>query len=426
MSQLGPLVVVAEQPAPALVDALAAAGAFPVVEARWADAPAAFTAIQPAAIILAEPGPAADEAAAQMLGLQLKTRSGAFIPLIGRSRPNVAAAIPDGLPVDADASIDRLVSRLRSALRVRAQHTTVLRRAETLAAQTGRIAKFPETDPLDDATILVAGRGGSYPDLAVAVGERVGLIGALSIETAAHHLNARHIDGIIIGDGFAGKLVDAYLAAIAEDARFRDMPIAVVSPGANLAPLYPVLANLERIDGGPAQILEWMLPLVRMRAFEARLKRMLKALDANGMLDADTGLLSAESFAPEIARAVQEAAQHGNGLCIARFAFEAYIDQRTSMDAARLIGATVRNIDFACREADGGVLLVFTETDLQAAHLIARRIAAMLKTTMLIGDRDPRHPATSITLGTLKATDTAETLLRRVGSRTVAAVPARA
>jgi hypothetical protein len=53
----GPLVVVTEQPAPDLVEALAAAQAFPVVESRWADAPAAMISIQPSAIVLAQPGP---------------------------------------------------------------------------------------------------------------------------------------------------------------------------------------------------------------------------------------------------------------------------------------------------------------------------------------------------------------------------------
>jgi GGDEF domain-containing protein len=426
MSLLGPLVVVAEEPAPDLVEALAAAGGFPVVESRWADAPAAFTSIQPAAIVVAEPGPASDAEAAQMLGLQLRTRNGPFVPLIGRSRRDRMPAIPEGLPIDADASTERLVARLRSALRVRALHTTVLRRAETFAAQTGRTVKFPDNDPLDDATILVTGRGGSYPDLAVAVGERVGLIGALSIETAAHYLNARPIDGIIIGDGFSARLIEGFLAALKDDPRFRDMPIAALDMKLPIEPFHNALPNLERIAGGPPQVLDWVLPLARMRAFEARLKRMLKTIDANGMLDPDTGVLTDDSFAHEFARAVDDAARQGHGLCIARFAFDVGLDPRISLDAARLIGAAIRTVDFACRENDGAVLMVFTETELQEAHLVARRIATMLKKTMLVGDRRASHPPTGITLATLKADDTPETLLRRIGSRAVAAtlVPA--
>ena len=418
----GPLVVVTEQPAPDLVEALAAAEAFPVVEARWADASAAVIAIQPAAIVLAAPGPAPDAAAAHQFGLQIKSRGGPFVPLIARARMDAAPAITDALPVDAAASTDRLVARLRSALRVRALHATVLRRAETLAGETGLIARFPDGDPLDDATILVAGRGGSYPALAVAVGERVGLIGALGIETAARYLTSRNIDGIIIGDGFSPLVIDAFLTAVAEDARFRDMPIAVTAANADAASHDVHLANLERLAGQPpTQVLDWMLPLVRLRAFEARLKRMLATLDGKGMLDPDTGLLTGDAFWRELARAVEQAERHGSGLCIARFAFATPIDRRASVDAARLIGGIVRNVDFACREPDGAILVVFTETELRSAHIVARRIGSMLKSTMQVSDHALRRPEPAITLATLKSSDTLATLVTRVGSRAVAA-----
>src|SRR5688572_3585080 len=120
MSLQGPMVVVADNPAPDLVEALGAAGAFPVVETRWADAPSAFISIQPSAVVLAEAGPASDLKAADALGLQIQTRNGPFVPLIGRARSDVGLAIPGGLPIDADASATRLVARLRMALRVRA------------------------------------------------------------------------------------------------------------------------------------------------------------------------------------------------------------------------------------------------------------------------------------------------------------------
>jgi GGDEF domain-containing protein len=417
------MVVVTEQPATDVVKALAAAGAFPVVEARWADAPAAFNAIKPTAIVVAQPGPAADADAAHALEEQLNNGPGPFIPLIGRARENMPAALADGLAIDADASANRLVARLRSALRVRALHATVLRRAESLASQTGRSVDFPEGDPLEDATILVAGRGGSYLDLANAVGERSGLITALSIETAANYLNARQIDGIILADGFGGPLVESFLMALAEDPHFREMPIAMLNKSVGVGPFYPVLANLERLPNEPEKVLRWMLPLARLRAFEARLARMLKTLDAEGMFDADTGLLSDEMFIDKLLRVVEQASYQGKPLCVARFAFDVHLDVRISLDAARLLGTAIRDVDFACRDTDGAVLVVFTETELQAAHVRARRIATTLKETMQVGGRDPRHAAAAITLATLRPNDTAETLLRRAGSRAVAAVP---
>ena len=54
MSLQGPLIVVAERPATGLVEALATAGAFPIVETKWADAPAAFLTVKPSAVVVAE------------------------------------------------------------------------------------------------------------------------------------------------------------------------------------------------------------------------------------------------------------------------------------------------------------------------------------------------------------------------------------
>ena len=81
----------------------------------------------------------------------------------------------------------------------------------------------------------------------------------------------------------------------------------------------------------------------------------------------------------------------------------------------------MRNVDFACRQDDGSILFAFTETDLRAAHVVARRLASVLKHTMLRPDhsRSPISPA--VTLATLKPTDTMHSLVARVAPRPVAA-----
>jgi GGDEF domain-containing protein len=416
------MVVVADSPAPELVDALGAAGAFPIVESRWADAPSAFISVQPSAIVLAEPGPASDLKAARTLGLQIQTRSGPFIPLIGRARSDSAMAIPGGLPIDAGDSATRLVARLRMALRVRSLHAAVLRRMETVSAQGNAALTLPQSDPIEDATVVVAGRGRSYPAMAVAVGERVGLIGALSVETAAKYLSARDVDGVVIGDGFSPKVVEALLIAMAEDARFRDLPVALASgTPALLAEFGPKLVNLESIEGDPRAWIDWILPLVRLHAFDARLKRVMQAFDSQGLVDPQTGLLTREAFWRDLSRAMQQAAQRGVSLSVARFTFGPAMDRRASMDTARLVSRIVRNIDFACQGSDGAILCVFTGTDLRAAHVISRRIASVLKHTMLNFDGGRRKLETNITLGSLKPTDTADTLLARVGAAAFAA-----
>jgi hypothetical protein len=416
MALQGPMVVVAESPAADIVDALRGAGAFPVVEANWADAPAAITSIRPEALILAEP---CDEPQSS-LAEQIEHCGGPFFPVIARVREDGAVAVPDALPIAAHASAERIVRRLNSALRIRALHATVLRRLDVLAAKGEGPRALPDNDPLEDATVLVTGRGRSYPALTVAVGERVGLVGALSVETAARTLNARDIDGVVIGDGFGPRIVEALLTVMAEDARFRELPVAVLGGISNAIEAFAApLPNLERISEGPARLAERFMPFVRLRAFEGRLKRMLKSLDAEGMIDPETGLLAREAFWRDLNRAVDDAENRGVGLSIARFSFE-NADRRSTLDAARLVSRLVREVDFACREADQSIFAVFTETDLRAAHVVARRIASVLKHTMLAGDRDGTGIEPAVTLATLKSTDSVESLIARVAGSVAA------
>jgi hypothetical protein len=76
----------------------------------------------------------------------------------------------------------------------------------------------------------------------------------------------------------------------------------------------------------------------------------------------------------------------------------------------------VREIDFACREQDGSILAAFTETDLRSAHVVARRLASVLKHTMLVPDCGQRSIRPTVTLATLKPSDNLSTLVARVGT----------
>ena len=87
---------------------------------------------------------------------------------------------------------------------------------------------LPTHDALEDATVLIVGRGPLYPALSVAIGERVNMVGAFSVETAATHLDVRDIDGVVVGDGMSPRMVEAFLTVLAEEPRFRDVPIAVI------------------------------------------------------------------------------------------------------------------------------------------------------------------------------------------------------
>ncbi len=274
--------------------------------------------------------------------------------------------------------------------------------------------ELPTSDPLDEASVLLAGRGRSYPTLSVVVGERVGVIGALSVENAARALQAREIDGVVIGDGFGPRIVDALLTVMAENVRFRDLPVAMLAghPG-SIGRFAEHLPNLERITEGPQRLVERFLPYVRLHAFGERLRRMLKSLDAKGMIDPDTGLLGHEAFWRDLNRAVGDAEKRGVGLSIARFSFNGS-DRRSGVDAARLLSRLMRQVDFACREADNSIFAVFTDTDLRAAHVVARRLASILKNTTMAPDRKRVGIDAAVTLATLRPNDSIDSLISRV------------
>ena len=244
MSQQGPVIVVSTAERPSFAAALDEAGIFPVIDTVLAEASRAIGQLQPAAVLvgMAETLEAGFVALARQIAAARP-----YLPLIA---VDPVTALPgNAIPFSQRATnSDRLIARLRAALRVRTLHTTVMRR---LDAEPAARPPLPDGDPVRDATVLLIGRGAAYPALSVALGERMGVVGALSIEAAARHLNTRDIDGIVLGEGFSVRVVDAFLTVLAEDARFRNLPVVLTSD--ELAPTYD-LANLEIIAGDPGQV----------------------------------------------------------------------------------------------------------------------------------------------------------------------------
>ncbi|HEY7663789.1 MAG TPA: GGDEF domain-containing protein [Xanthobacteraceae bacterium] len=411
MAFLGPMVVVAENSAADLIDVLGKAGAFPIMEARWADAPAAIAEIQPVALAIADPRgePAPQHVRATMQCIE--ARGGPVMPVIALVEQDGAPALPGALAIALDDPTERLVARLRWALRIRTLHASVLRRARS-AGVTRRIPSSIPSDLLDDSTVLCIARGASYPALSIAIGERVGLIGALGMETAARYLNARDMDGVLIGEGLGSRAVEGLLTALAEETRFREVPVGVLN---HMACDDERLTNLLRVEADAARLIECVLPFVRLQAFEDRLKRLLKSLESEGVIDPETGLLAREPFWRDLDRAVHAAEQNGAALSIARFTFDG-VDRRAYTDAARLFGRLVRDVDFACRDLDGSILAAFAATDLRNAHLLARRIASVLRQTMVPPGGDRRSIRSTITLAALRPRDNLATLAARIGA----------
>jgi hypothetical protein len=401
MSQQGPILIVSGAARPPFATALDDAKLFPIVEANWAEASRAVEQLQPAAVLAA----AADgvEPGLKALAKQIAARQ-LYLPLIAID-PN--AHLPENaIPfTQSGGNFDRLIARLRAALRVRTLHATVMRRLdddpEARTTHTDR-------DPTRDATVLLIGRGAAYPALSVSLGERMGVVGALSIEAAAKHLNARDIDGIVIGEGFGPRVEDAFLTVLAEDARFRSLPVVLTSD--TLAPAYD-LPNLEIITGEPERVAINALPLIRQHAFETQLGRTLRAIDAGGLLDPLTGLLTSAAFHRDLATAVYQTLSRGGGLSLARFAFDSG-HARAQIDGARIISRLMRQMDFGAVQDDGSVVVVFAETDLRTAHMIARRLSSVMRHTSH-GKRDARAEP-MVTLATLMPSDSAKSLLARL------------
>ena len=87
MALQGPFVVVADSPAPDVVEACAPPGAFPVVEASWADAPAALASVEPEAVVLADACGDPDAwrgASSARWPTGSRRRDGTFMPVIAR------------------------------------------------------------------------------------------------------------------------------------------------------------------------------------------------------------------------------------------------------------------------------------------------------------------------------------------------------
>ncbi|HEY2211516.1 MAG TPA: GGDEF domain-containing protein [Bradyrhizobium sp.] len=401
MSQQGPIIVVSTTERPSFATALDDAKMFPIIEAGWADASRSVEQLQPAAVLVALSG--AIEPGLEALAQQIAARQ-PYLPLIaiGPQTSPPQNAIPFS---QSEGNFDRLIARLRTALRIRTLHATVMRRLDDdLAAQT----TLAETDPARDATVLLIGRGAAYPSLSVSLGERMGVVGALSIEAAAKQLNIRDINGIVLGEGFSARVMDAFLTVLAEDARFRNLPVVVTSDGLGLAYDLP---NLEIISGDPERVAANALPLLRQHAFEAHLSGTLRSIDAGGLLDPRTGLLTSAAFNRDLATAVYQTLSRGGGLSVARFAFDP-AHARAQLDGARILSRLIRQMDFGAALEDGSVVVVFAETDLRTAHMIARRLSSVMRHTSH-GKRDERSEPV-VTLATMLPTDSAKSLLARL------------
>ena len=179
------------------------------------DAARAVEQMQPAAVLVATSD--IDEAGLAALAAPIATRQ-PYLPLIAVD-PQIP--LPDNaLPFfQSPAGSDRLVARLRAALRVRTLHATVMRRLVPSVP-----IALSHIDPARDATVLLVGRGSAYPALSVSLGECTGVVGALSIEAAAKHLNVE------TSMASSSPKVSARAWSTPSSRCWRRMPVSAISP----------------------------------------------------------------------------------------------------------------------------------------------------------------------------------------------------
>lgn len=404
MSQQGPIVIVSDGENALLAETLGGTKLFPVIESNWIDGAQAIARVQPAAVIAASAELHENRLA------ELARQAEALKPHAALIVLDPASSLPaNAIPftrINRDPA--RLTARLNAALRVRALHATVLRRMQESALSQAQSAM---SDPLEDANVLLIGRGETYPSLSVALGERMGVMGALSIEGAAKHLNARDIDGIVLAGGFTARVVDAFLTVLSEDSRFRNLPVILAGDG----PMRNYdLPNLELASGTPLEIAINAVPLIRQNAFAARLTRALKSIDAGGLLDPCTGLLTQKAFTDDFAKTLDHTLERGAGLSVARLALP-NVEERARLDAARILSRLMRRMDFATLRDDDSIIIAFAETDIRNARMIARRLASILRQTVFSDNKDSRIDP-DVSLATLLPNDSAETILKRLES----------
>ena len=161
---------------------------FPVIDTGWAGAARAVEEVQPAVVLAAMH--AGHEPHLAPLARKIAEQS-PYLPFVAL---DAAGALPhNALPFSSARRPFRTPDRAASR---RAAHSHASCHGAAPAAEV-KVA-LPEADPVRDATVLLIGRGAAYPALSVALGERVGVIGALSIEAAAKHLNTRDLDGVVL------------------------------------------------------------------------------------------------------------------------------------------------------------------------------------------------------------------------------------
>ena len=127
---------------------------------------------------------------------------------------------------DDQRTISAIVERLaRIEERSNAQ-LELLRRIDTLRHNGAEVPLLPDGDPVEEATVLVTGRGRHYPALAAAVGAQVGIIGgtyAADDESGDAHLFTRNLAALAANAGVRWRLETAVESLVRDGDALREV-----------------------------------------------------------------------------------------------------------------------------------------------------------------------------------------------------------
>ena len=137
------------------------------------------------------------------------------------------------------------------------------------------------------------------------------------------------------------------------------------------------------------------------------------------MIDPQTGLFNAERSGGISSAAIEDAGPQRRALSLARFSFDEPLDRRTSLDAARLCQPAGPRRRFRLPRGRRLDPVRVYRTDLRGAHVVARRLASVLKHTML--RPNSARPQPRCDAGDAEASRHVHTLMCACGQRAVAA-----
>jgi GGDEF domain-containing protein len=152
--------------------------------------------------------------------------------------------------------------------------------------------------------------------------------------------------------------------------------------------------------------------LIRQRALEARLQRAARSIEAGGLLDPRTGLLTEAAFSRDLSRSIEDAHAQGAGLSVASFTLSTH-NERSRFDAARIVSQLMRRMDFGTLQSDGTIVVAFAGTSIVDARSIARRLASVLKQTA-VGPKPNGRLTSDVAVTSLLPNDSESSLLARL------------